>query len=58
MISPSETEITSEPEAKDWSITAVVADPEENERAYLAFSRAATAVSKLCRFGLELLLYS
>ncbi|KAL1862692.1 hypothetical protein VTK73DRAFT_6682 [Phialemonium thermophilum] len=37
---------------------AVVALPEENASAYLACSRAATAVSKLVRLGLLLRLYS
>jgi hypothetical protein len=43
----SETETTWEPGAKEWRIVAVVADPEEKARAYLACSRAATASSKL-----------
>lgn len=38
---------TCDPAARDWRMVAVVAEPEEKARAYLACSRAATAVSKL-----------
>jgi len=46
------------PAASDWSMTAVVEDPEEKERAYLACSSAAIAVSKLSRFGFAERVYS
>lgn len=36
----------------------MVAEPEENARAYLACSRAATAVSKFCLLGFEERVYS
>ena len=49
---------TWEPEARDCRMVAVVADPEEKARAYLACSSAATASSKLVRLGLELRIYS
>lgn len=38
---------------RDCRIVAVVAEPEENARAWLACSRAAMAVSRLVRLGLE-----
>lgn len=43
----SETDMTWEPAARDWRMTAVAAEPEEKARAYRACSRAATASSKL-----------
>ena len=43
----SETETTCDPAASDWRTVAVVAEPEEKAREYLACSRAATACSKL-----------
>ncbi len=39
-------------------MVAVVALPDEKASACLAFSRAATAISKLVRLGFELRLYS
>lgn len=42
-----------EPGARDCRIVAVVAEPEENARAWRACSRAATAVSRFVRLGLE-----
>lgn len=54
----SETETTCEFKARDCRITAVVAEPELNARAYFAPSRAAMQSSKLVRFGLEDLEYS
>ena len=45
--------MTCDPAASDWRMIAVVAEPEENARAYFACSRAATAASKLSRLGLE-----
>jgi hypothetical protein len=50
--------MTCDPAASDCRMVAVVALPEEKARAYLACSRAATAVSKFVRFGLLLRLYS
>jgi hypothetical protein len=40
-------DMTWDPAASDWRIIAVVAEPEEKARAYLACSSAARAVSKL-----------
>lgn len=44
--------------ARDCRIVAVVAEPDEKARAWRACSKAATAVSKLCLFGLDDLVYS
>lgn len=54
----SDTETTCEPEASDWRMTAVVAEPEENASACFACSSAAIAVSKLSRFGFDDRTYS
>lgn len=43
----SDMETTCDPRASDWTIVAVAAEPEEKARAYFAFSRDATACSKL-----------
>jgi hypothetical protein len=49
---------TCEPAASDWSITAVVEEPEAKASAYLACSSAAIAVSKLSRLGFDERVYS
>lgn len=43
--------MTCDPAARDWRITAVVAEPEAKAKAYRACSRAATASSKWSLFA-------
>lgn len=43
--------MTCDPAARDWRMTAVVAEPEAKAKAYRACSRAATASSKWSLFA-------